>query len=56
MNITEQTLTRMTVEQFDNLSLEDMVIIRNEFPEHYHRLWKQSIDSASDEPRHRREG
>lgn len=56
MDITEQKLKTMTVEQFDNLSLEDMVIIRNEFPEHYHRLWKESIDSASDEPRHRREG
>ena len=56
MNITEQTLTRMTIEQFDSLNVTELAMIRNLYPEHYHRLWKQSINSASDEPRHRREG
>lgn len=49
MNITEETLTRMTIEQFDGLNVSELAMIRNQFPEHYHRLWTESINAAPDE-------
>lgn len=54
MNITEETLNRMTVKEFDALNITELAKIRNEFPKEYKRLCRKSIWAASPFRRHRR--